>query len=215
MVVSGPEWWTFREVVGRAGEAVMVTDDAGRILLWNHRAEEALGYTAAETIGRPCWEILHGYDCNGNRLCLSGCHLMRLVDVNEPICPIDVRARDKAGEEVLLNMSTVGVPLPAGSWILIHALRNRRAAPEELRERGREESRPGCPPDPGRPRAALSNREREVLRLLAMGCNTRTAAARLRLAPDTVRNHVRNIFKKLGVHSRPAAVGRAAAERLL
>lgn len=211
MVVSGPEWQTFREVVGRAGEAVMVTDDAGRILLWNQRAEEALGYTAAETIGRPCWDVLCGYDGNGNRLCLSGCHLMRLVDVNEPICPIDVRARDRAGEEVLLNMSTVGVPIADGGWILIHALRNRRAAPGGMRERGREESTQA----PGRRKAALSNREREVLRLLAAGCNTRAAATRLHLAPDTVRNHVRNIFKKLGVHSRPAAVGRAAAEQLL
>jgi PAS domain S-box-containing protein len=211
MVVSGPDWQTFREVIERAGEAVMVTDAAGRIVLWNQRAEETLGYTAAEAIGRPCWDVLCGYDGNGNRLCLSGCHLMRLVDVNEPIRPIDMRARDKAGEEVLLNMSTVGVPIAGGGWILIHALRNRRAAPGNAPERGREESRPGA----GGRKAVLSNREREVLRLLAAGCNTRAAAARLHLAPDTVRNHVRNIFKKLGVHSRPAAVGRAAAEQLL
>jgi DNA-binding NarL/FixJ family response regulator len=61
----------------------------------------------------------------------------------------------------------------------------------------------------------LSRRELEVLRLLAIGLNTRAAAERLHVSPATVRNHVQNLFAKLDVHSRLEAVAYASRHRLL
>lgn len=55
----------------------------------------------------------------------------------------------------------------------------------------------------------LTEREREVLRLLAEQRTNPEIAARLSLAPKTVRNHVSNIFSKLQVVSRAEAVVRA------
>lgn len=52
----------------------------------------------------------------------------------------------------------------------------------------------------------LTAREREVLALLAEGGSNREIAARLGLSPKTVNRHVENIFAKLGVSSRAAAV---------
>ena len=55
----------------------------------------------------------------------------------------------------------------------------------------------------------LTDREREVLRLIAEQRTTSEIASRLSLAPKTVRNHVSNIFAKLQVVSRAEAVLRA------
>lgn len=55
----------------------------------------------------------------------------------------------------------------------------------------------------------LSEREREVLELIAQGHNNADIAARLVLSPKTVRNHVSNIFAKLQVADRAEAIVRA------
>ena len=52
----------------------------------------------------------------------------------------------------------------------------------------------------------LSAREVEVMSLIADGQTNGEIAARLFLAEKTVKNHVRRIYSKLGVGSRPAAI---------
>ena len=59
------------------------------------------------------------------------------------------------------------------------------------------------------PLPQLSEREREVLRLAAEGRPNAEIARRLYLSEKTVRNHVSNIFTKLGVTDRAQAVARA------
>jgi DNA-binding NarL/FixJ family response regulator len=55
----------------------------------------------------------------------------------------------------------------------------------------------------------LTDREREVLGLIAQGCNNGEIASRLVLSQKTVRNHVSNIFSKLQVADRAQAIIRA------
>ena len=52
----------------------------------------------------------------------------------------------------------------------------------------------------------LSDRENEVLQLLASGLGTEEIADKLFIHPITVRNHVQSILKKLNVHRRLDAV---------
>jgi DNA-binding NarL/FixJ family response regulator len=73
-------------------------------------------------------------------------------------------------------------------------------------------------PAPARPSPLaepLSEREMEVLRLLADGASNKDIAARLVLAEGTVKNHVTNILGKLGVAGRMQAVNRARELGLL
>jgi DNA-binding CsgD family transcriptional regulator len=56
--------------------------------------------------------------------------------------------------------------------------------------------------------AALTQRESEVLGLVAHGYTNGEIAARLVISHATVRTHLENIFSKLGVHTRTAAVAR-------
>lgn len=55
----------------------------------------------------------------------------------------------------------------------------------------------------------LTDRERELLALLAHGLTNTAIAERLTLSPKTVRNHVSNIFSKLQVADRAQAILRA------
>jgi DNA-binding NarL/FixJ family response regulator len=61
----------------------------------------------------------------------------------------------------------------------------------------------------------LTEREMEVLRLVARGLNNRDIAKELFISENTVKNHVRNILEKLQIHSRMEAVMIAVREKLI
>jgi two-component system NarL family response regulator len=61
----------------------------------------------------------------------------------------------------------------------------------------------------------LTNRELEVLRLVARGMPNKDIAGELVISENTVRNHVRNILEKLQVRSRVEAAMYAVRERLV
>lgn len=61
---------------------------------------------------------------------------------------------------------------------------------------------------------SLSPRERDMLRLIVEGLTAKEIADRLGVSIHTTDTHTRHLFKKLGVHSRAAAVAKAIRERL-
>ena len=74
---------------------------------------------------------------------------------------------------------------------------------------GRALPRPQPLPEP------LSDREIEVLRLVALGRSNAEIARELVVEVATVKTHLNNVYRKLDVHSRTQAVGRAGQWRLL
>ncbi|HEY0561642.1 MAG TPA: response regulator transcription factor [Frankiaceae bacterium] len=65
------------------------------------------------------------------------------------------------------------------------------------------------------PTPRLTDREMEVLKLVAKGLANRDIARQLFISENTVKNHVRNILEKLQLHSRMEAVVYAVREKLL
>ena len=65
------------------------------------------------------------------------------------------------------------------------------------------------------PGLRLTERELDVLRLVAQGHSNKEIAARLFISENTVKNHVRNMLEKLQLHSRMEAVMYAVRENLL
>ena len=102
-------------------------------------------------------------------------------------------------------VSTTGARVPVE--ISAVPLMNGETGGRRLRAaRGRRErGRPAPPPH-------LTPRQVEVLRLLEQGCSTKQIAAELHLSTETVRNHIRRLFRALGVNSRLEAVAAARDE---
>jgi PAS domain S-box-containing protein len=103
---------------------------------------------------------------------------------------------DEAGERVTVEITSV--PLRRGSQV--------------VGVFGQALDVPSQPPVLAHP--ALTRRQAEVLRLLEKGRSTRQIAHELHVSPDTVRNHVRDVLRALGVHSRLEAVALARREQL-
>jgi DNA-binding CsgD family transcriptional regulator len=64
------------------------------------------------------------------------------------------------------------------------------------------------------PAPRLTPRQNELMRLLAAGCTNTQIARRLGISEGTVRTHLENIYERLGVSSRTAAVIRAFPDRV-
>ncbi len=73
----------------------------------------------------------------------------------------------------------------------------------------------GAPTGANPSRLELSGREQEVLRCLVRGLAYKQVAAELGISLDTVRSHIRKLYKKLQVHSVAEAVSRAIREGLV
>ena len=56
--------------------------------------------------------------------------------------------------------------------------------------------------------ATLTAREVDVVRLLAQGCTYGRVAQRLGISEHTVCSHIKNLYRKLDVHTAAAAVSR-------
>jgi len=97
------------------------------------------------------------------------------------------------GERVAVEISAV--PLKSGERVVgVFGLLN-----ESLDDR------------PPPPHPHLTPRQADVLRLLEQGRSTKQIAAELHLSTETVRNHIRGVFRALDVHSRLEAVAAARA----
>lgn len=70
-------------------------------------------------------------------------------------------------------------------------------------------------PAPPRTEVHLTPREKEVLTSLVNGLNYKEIASEYFISLDTVRNHIRHIYQKLGVHSKSEAVAKALRQRLI
>jgi LuxR family transcriptional regulator, maltose regulon positive regulatory protein len=84
-----------------------------------------------------------------------------------------------------------------------------------LAARMREVAGPATPPASGAGEAVLTDRQVEVLRLVAEGLTDREIAARLTLSEHTVHRHVANIYVRLECSARATAVARATRLGLL
>lgn len=82
-----------------------------------------------------------------------------------------------------------------------------------LANREREDGQDARPEQVPAPK--LTDREMQVLKLVARGMNNRDIAKELFISDNTVKNHVRNILEKLQIHSRMEAVMVAVREKLI
>ena len=176
-------------------EPAVTVDAASTIVGWNRGATSLFGFARSEAIGRKCWQLLSGRDHVGNRYCSETCPLLRMAARGERINPCEMSFLGARSEVVHARVHFDVLPAGDGSGFrLVHRF-------------SVDETRPKRVPAP--PTKSLSARESEVLTLLGEGRRTVEIATSLHIREATVRNHVHNVLRKLGAHSRLEAVCRA------
>lgn len=126
------------DVLGLIADAVICTDEDGSILVFNHAAERAFGYSAGEVIGRPVEMLLPESDRSEHARHVHGFAIggaTRLMGHRR-----EVRGRRKNGE-VFLSEAVISRQTVDGRMILtaVHRDITERKALESLREAGARE----------------------------------------------------------------------------
>jgi PAS domain S-box-containing protein len=202
-----------------AADGAFITDQDQRIVFWNQAAERALDFTFDEVIRQPCYEILQGRNDQSRLLCREHCPVAVTALTGGAVANYDTLVRTKSNGGRWVNMSTLAF-LPNGrpaDTMVVHLFRDitRRKQREQLLHQvlratkdleDTESAQDVAPPSMENPGTDLTQRELEVLSLLAQGLKTRDIARSLSISPATVRNHIRNILHKFDVHSRLEAV---------
>ena len=204
------------DIVGSTADAAFAVDERGRIVIWNRAAEALLGYQASGILGRSCATVFGGRDVFGNRFCDPDCAVQRMVHAHEAVSSFRLYLRKESGSAVPVAVSIITVPGPkASQHTVIHLLHPISDTVTSAAHAASLTSPAFAGTDAlARPHAALSSfplteREVEILRVLADGRSTKDIADSLYISVATVRNHVQNILRKLEVHSKVEAVSLA------
>lgn len=129
-------------------------------------------------------------------------HVARVVVMNLEPTPVEVVALAKAGangfmtKDAAVEDLVAAVRSVAGGTNMIPPA----VAGMLLSHFARERSLSGSPETPKEVR--LTEREREIMELIAEGLGNKAIAHRLHVADETVKSHVRNMLEKLALHSR-------------
>lgn len=206
--------------IDACGDPIFVVDERWTILHWNKSAELAFGWAAADAVGQRCYEVICGVDDGGREVCRVHCEKWALARRGARIHNFDIRALPTherwANVSILPILDATGRPI-ALAHLLRNVSRTKRLegfvreiaanADEVLTSHRNSTVRESSP-------IHLTNREIEVLSLLAHGAGTTTIAERLGVSRHTVHNHVAVVLNKLGVHSRAEAVAYAFEHHL-
>jgi PAS domain S-box-containing protein len=173
--------------------AMILADDARRIVDVNGASLQLLGHPRADVVDRHMWEFVAGEPAMTPRQ-----------------WAVALAQRRFSGEAEMLRAdgTTVGVQWGAttedvtGRRLVLVVALSVSGRGRGIRLAAEFEARGG----------ALSDREREIVRLVAMGRTGPEIADELQISHNTVRTHVRNSMQRVGAHSRAHLVAKALGE---
>ena len=186
----------FRAAFKSSRNPMVLLDGDRRQVDVNGAYLKLLGYRRADVLGRPVYEIVKG----GPVMSAAEWHAM-----------IDLGQFTGTGELVAADGTTVNVQYAAhtelvtGRQLVLFVAVSTSRIGRHFRRDVSDHSKLG----------ELTDRELEIVRLVALGESGPEIAADLHIAHNTVRTHVRNAMTKLGARSRAHLVAKALGEGLV
>lgn len=212
------------ELLERSGDAAIVIAPDGRIRFWNVAAEALFGYSAAQALDQNCDQLLRGRNAVGAQVCRHDCQIRDCGARGETVPSFDLEVRLPDGERRWVSLSNIFYrDRRTGETWMVHLARdisggkNREQMVENLLSlmHQLEVQPPAATPAAMEAAAPLSVRQRQILRCLAQGKDAAAVASELGITPQSLRNHLHHINRKLNTHDRLGAVTQAQRRHLI
>ena len=187
-------WSTlFSSAFNGSRNAMVLLDERRRHVDANGAYVKLLGYTRDELIGRPVYAFVAGGPLASPAEWAAKLQTGHFTGEADLVCA--------DGSNIAVQWAATTEVVTGRRLVLFVALSTSRWGPRFRRDIPSE-------PEPG----TLSDRQREIVRLVALGSTGPEIAAELQIAHDTVRTHVRNAMTKVGARSRAHLVAKALGD---
>jgi len=196
----------------RTADAGFAVDADSHILFVNDAFTNLCRSTRPNVLGRTCCQIVRGHTLAGEPYCGQSCPVKDKLRQGESVRNFDLAIPHPGEDAIWVNAGAVCTPpdwRPAIAVILFRPISLYDSVRRFVHEKQRR-NRPSLPES-----LRLTRREIQVFRCLAEGKSTNDIADQLHISYSTTRNHIRNIFSKLGAHSRAEVVAQAYRYGLL
>jgi PAS domain S-box-containing protein len=205
-----------------ADAAYAVTSD-GEICSWNAAAERLFGLPAKDVLRRNIDDVLDARDALGTEALAGGLEAAtRHWDGKAGIPNFDLEVSTQSGKHIWINVSTIVFDNPRTGRRLFLRLardmtehRRREALLTRMSDVARQVVSLTDDVSDHAPVEPLSDQERRILALFAQGSNAVAIARKLKISPQTLRNHLHHINRKLRTHNRLEAVTHAQRRGLI
>jgi DNA-binding CsgD family transcriptional regulator len=208
-----------KKLVESTADPAFAVNGLHSIEFWNKSAEQFFGIDAKTAVGKSCSSIIKGFDECG-QFCSEDCSIIKASEKHKSVRNFDLEVKTAEGKKwcniSILSASDDKSVLP----VTIHILRpidvskrlelivrdfvvNETSLSDEQAKELTASTR-----SPAR-ETNLSDRELEIIKLLAEGKTTKQIAEDLSISKTTVNNHVQHVLKKLNAHTRLEAIRRA------
>jgi PAS domain S-box-containing protein len=205
-----------------ASDGVFVVRESGEICYWNRAAQDLFGYSDEEVLGKTCSKLLHGVGALGTQVCLERCVELQCTLKPKSMPNFDLNVTTRDGERKWVNISTVPfLNRRTQKTLVVHLARDIsvQKSREDAFRKMIAVSREMCAmedfPNGAAPITPLSSQELEILRMFAAGSDAPSIAKALEISPQTLRNHLHHVNKKLRTHNRLEAVTHAVHRHLI
>jgi len=208
-------------------DGVLITDEAGRRTYANPSLGDLLGVDPCapdNDTGAPTWIEMAQHDRYTEYLTRA-----RNGDLEQEVLSLEWMLVSATGRRIPALMKLIPMKRTSGGavpvlWLIVPdrsptngsvgRSQRERELEDALNRIGAELSKAGVMTEPSQPGAnldrpelsRLSPRERDVLEHLLDGHRVSTISGRLEVSEHTVRNHLKSMFRKLGVHSQPELI---------
>ena len=203
-------------------DGVFAVRESGEICYWNRAAQTLFGYPEGEALGKTCSEILHGVGALGTEVCRDRCVQLQCTLKPTPMPNFDLHATTRNGERKWVNISTISyLNRRTQKTLVVHLARDvseqkkREEVSRKMIAIAREVSILEDTVNGAAPVTQLTSQELEILRMFAAGNDSPRIAKTLRISPQTLRNHLHHINRKLRTHNRLEAVTHAQHRHLI
>lgn len=213
VVVTREELGWLRAWIDGIHCAAWICDLHGTVRTVNRRAAALLGCPVEKCTGARCDRVVRGEDHLGRPVCRVDCEIRQGAARSGGGEPVTFRLNGHDGRRWMVLAFVASSP--GGSEpLVVHCAFDVACLVRAEDYVKRVASRSDCFASRFAPSlSVLSEREIEVLALLAADEDAQQIARRLFISPVTVRNHIHHILEKLDVHSIQEAVARFVLHR--